>query len=165
MVPCTQTSIAKFTVPRLSKATQLKINSSIAMHYYMTGTSFARIEDPHSLKAFQLCRPYVKLPTRKEQSSSLLNQCYDDVKKKVDSYLASSPYHCITSDGWLNIKNEPIIIYMIVTSSVSLFLESIYTGEKVTMSNFFPTIFHVLSKNSPHRMLLGQSPTIPQPTR
>jgi hypothetical protein len=33
MVPRTQTSIAKFTVPRLSKATQLKINSSIAMHY------------------------------------------------------------------------------------------------------------------------------------
>jgi hypothetical protein len=73
MVPRTQTSIAKFTVPRLSKATQLKINSSIAMHYNMTGTSFARIEDPHLLKAFQLCRPDVKLPTRKELACSLLN--------------------------------------------------------------------------------------------
>jgi hypothetical protein len=76
------------------------------MHYSITGTSFALIEDPHLLKAFQLCRPYAKLPTRKELSSSLLNQCYDDVEKKVDSYLASSPYHCITSDGWSNIKER-----------------------------------------------------------
>jgi hypothetical protein len=45
MVPRAETSNAKFTVPRLSKATQLKINGSIAMHYYMTGTSFARIEE------------------------------------------------------------------------------------------------------------------------
>jgi hypothetical protein len=45
----------------------------------MTGTSFARIEDPHLLKVFQLGRSDVKLPTRKEQSSSLLNQCYDDI--------------------------------------------------------------------------------------
>jgi hypothetical protein len=80
MVPLTQTSIANFTVSRLSKATQSKINSSIAMQYYMTGTSFARIEDPHVLKEFQLCRPDVKLPSRKELSGSLLNQCYDDVK-------------------------------------------------------------------------------------
>jgi hypothetical protein len=48
----TQTSIAKFTVPRLSKATQSKINSGIAMHYYMTGTSFTRIENPRLLKTF-----------------------------------------------------------------------------------------------------------------
>jgi hypothetical protein len=52
MIPHTQPSIAKFTVPRLSKATQSKITSSIAMHCYMTETSFARIEDPHSLNAF-----------------------------------------------------------------------------------------------------------------
>jgi hypothetical protein len=125
IVPRTQTSIAEFPVPRLSKATQLKINNKIAMHYYMTGTSFARIEDPHSLKAFQLCRPDAELPTLKELSSILLNQCHDDVKKMVDSYLALSPYHCITSDSWSNIKNEPIINYMIVSPPVSLLLESI----------------------------------------
>jgi hypothetical protein len=94
------------------------------------------MEDPHLLKAFQICRPDVKLPTRKELSSSLLNQCYDDVKKKVDSYLALSPYHCMTSDGWSNIKNEPIINYMIVSPSVSIFLESIYTGEKSHNAQF-----------------------------
>jgi Protein of unknown function (DUF 659) len=88
------------------------------------------------LNAFQLCRPDVKLSTRKELSSALLNQCYDDVKKKIDSYLASSPYHCITSDGWSNIKNEPIINYVIVSPSVSLFLESIYTGEKSHNAQF-----------------------------
>jgi Protein of unknown function (DUF 659) len=149
MVPRTQTSITKFTAPRLSKATQLKINSSIAMHYYVNGTSFARIEDPYLLKTFQLCRPDVKLPTLKEQSSSLLNQCYDDIKKKVNSYLASSPYHCITSDGWSNIKNEPIINYMIVSSSVSLCFESIHTGEKSHNTQFlFDDISRIIEKPS-----------------
>jgi hypothetical protein len=163
MVPRSQTSIAKFTVPRLSKASQLKINSSIAMHYCMTGTSFARIEDPHLLKAFQLCRPDVKLPTRKELSSSLLNQCYDDFKKKIDSYLASSPYPCITSDGWSNTKNEPIINCMIVSPSVSLFLELIYTGEKSHNALFFRRYFPYSRKTlliacccGSHRQYLNQ---------
>jgi hypothetical protein len=41
MVLRTQTSVAKFTVTRLSNAIQSKINSSIAMHYYKTGTCYA----------------------------------------------------------------------------------------------------------------------------
>jgi hypothetical protein len=73
IVLATQTSIAKFNVPRQSKATTSKLNSSIAMRYYMTGTSFTRIEDPHLLKVFHLCRPDVKVPTQKDLSGSLLN--------------------------------------------------------------------------------------------
>jgi hypothetical protein len=56
------------------------------MHYYITWTSFARIDDPYLLKAFQLCRPDILLPSRNDLSGSLLDQCYFEVKKKVDSF-------------------------------------------------------------------------------
>jgi hypothetical protein len=49
---------------------------------------------------------------------------------------------------------------MIVSPSVSSFLESINTGKRVTIPSFFPTIFPAFSKNSSHCMLSVQSQTI-----
>jgi hypothetical protein len=89
------------------------------------------------LKAFQLCRPDIKLPSRKEISGLLLNQSYDDVKNKFDSYLALSPYHCINSYGWSNVKKEPIRNCMIVSHSESLFLD-LYGRKKLQSPISFP---------------------------
>ncbi|KAH9263253.1 hypothetical protein BASA83_013398 [Batrachochytrium salamandrivorans] len=38
---------------------------------------------------------------------------------------------CLTSDAWSNIKNEPIVNYMLISdSSSTFFLESVSTGEQ-----------------------------------
>jgi Protein of unknown function (DUF 659) len=48
----------------------------------------------------------------------------------------SSPYLSITSDGWSNIKNEPIVNYMAVSASATLFLESVSTREMAHDAKF-----------------------------
>jgi Protein of unknown function (DUF 659) len=50
--------------------------------------------------------------------------------------MESSPYISITSDGWSNIKNEPIVNYIAVSASATLFLESVSTGETAHDANF-----------------------------
>ncbi|KAH6575442.1 hypothetical protein BASA60_005029 [Batrachochytrium salamandrivorans] len=37
---------------------------------------------------------------------------------------------CLTSDAWSNIKNEPIVNYMLISDSLTFFLESVSTGEQ-----------------------------------
>ncbi|KAH6603017.1 hypothetical protein BASA61_000527, partial [Batrachochytrium salamandrivorans] len=37
---------------------------------------------------------------------------------------------CLTLDAWSNIKNEPIVNYMLISDSSTFFLESVSTGEQ-----------------------------------
>ncbi|KAE8955479.1 hypothetical protein PR001_g32088 [Phytophthora rubi] len=101
------------------------------MHYYVTVTPFQRIEDPHLQRAFDICRPGVKLPCRQKLSDELLDACFSEVQEAVDGFLQTPTTHvCVTSDGWSNILNEPIVNYMAVSPDKAVFVESVPTGEK-----------------------------------
>jgi hypothetical protein len=65
--PLSQPSIEQSSsyLPDMTQKELDKLEEAIAMHYYITGTSFVRIEESHLLEAFQVCRPDVVLPTRK----------------------------------------------------------------------------------------------------
>jgi hypothetical protein len=60
-----QSSIKAFLPPPLSKAELQKIEDNIALHYYISGSSFIRVEERHLLEAFKIARPDVVLPDRR----------------------------------------------------------------------------------------------------
>ena len=124
-----------FAIPHFTAAEQTKFNLEMAMHFYCTGTSFVRIEDPHLLPAIQLARPGARLPTRKQladdSSGGLLEMCYSNTKEDVKKLLsAKSKYISITSDAWSSVLNEQIVNYMTVSPTRSLFLEAVHTEEQ-----------------------------------
>ena len=99
--------------------------------------SFERIEQPHLLKALQICCHNATLPSRRQLSGNLLTYCYLKVKKSVDKYLKqASADICLVSDGWSNINNKPIINYMAVCGDKKFFLESVNTGEQEHTSDW-----------------------------
>jgi hypothetical protein len=49
-----QSSIKALFPPPLSKAELQKIEDNIAMHYYISGSSFIRVEEGHLLEAFKI---------------------------------------------------------------------------------------------------------------
>ena len=49
-----------------------EVEESLAMHNYITGTSFQRIEEEHLLEAFQICRINIKLANYMMLSNDLL---------------------------------------------------------------------------------------------
>ena len=105
------------------------------MQFYCTGTSFTRVEDPYLLRAIQLLRPGARLPTRKQladdSSGGLLVGCYQKVKAEVGKLLSvNTQYICITSDAWSSVLNEPVVNYMAVCPTKSLFLEAIHTEDQ-----------------------------------
>ena len=95
-----QCNIKTYAVPDLTKGQQAKLEECMAMHYYLTGSSFQRIEEPHLLEAFQICHPNVRMPSRKKLGSTLLDQCFNKVKKEVNKILlASNTYVSVTTDA------------------------------------------------------------------
>ena len=66
------------------KMNELKLfHQQMALHYYLTGTSFSRIEQDDLLAALRILRPDVTLPSRKDLAGKLLDDCYKDLKSKV----------------------------------------------------------------------------------
>ncbi len=113
-----------FVIPMMSPTDHAAFQSNLAMHIYMTGTSFVRVEQQHLLLALQKLHPDVRLRSRRDLSGRLLNGAHSQVKEKVDAWLARDLFACITSDAWSNIKHESVIHYMLVSGDMSLFLES-----------------------------------------
>ncbi len=126
-----------FVIPMMPPTDHAAFQSNLAMHMYMTGTSFVRVEEQHLLLALQKLRPDMRLSSRQDLSGRLLNgAAHSQVKEKVDAWLARDLFACITSDAWSNIKNESVINYMLVSGDMSLFLKSNSTGEDSHTSEF-----------------------------
>ncbi|KAH6591021.1 hypothetical protein BASA50_009022 [Batrachochytrium salamandrivorans] len=52
-------------------------------------------------------------------------------KSVVDNHIEEIKLNaCLTSDAWSNIKNEPIVNYMLISDSSAFVLESVSTGEQ-----------------------------------
>ena len=131
-----QGDIRSFTIAKMTQKNHQDVHYLLAMHFYMTGASFVRIEEQHLLEAMQKLRPDTTVPLWKELAGKYLTKCYSNVKIKVDAWLAQGNYNCLTSDGWSNISNEAVINYMLVSTNMSLFLKSKYTGEQGHTASF-----------------------------
>jgi Protein of unknown function (DUF 659) len=126
-----QTSIKNFNLPRLSKSELQKIEDNLAMHYYITGTSFVRVEEKHLLEAFKISRPDIQLPDRKKLAGAALDRCYRKVKTLADKVVVDpNSMCCLTTDATSNVKTESIVNYMSIFEKHSFFLESVSTGEE-----------------------------------
>ena len=129
-----QSSVRSFTVPLFSASEQKRFNYEMAMYFYYTGTSFQRAENPFLLQAIQLVRPGAKLPTCKQladdSAGGLLDECYQKVKEVKKVLSTEGQFVCITSDAWSNVTNDPVVDYMAVSPTKSLFLEGVHTEEQ-----------------------------------
>ncbi|KAH6586484.1 hypothetical protein BASA50_000439 [Batrachochytrium salamandrivorans] len=125
-----QASIKQYALSKLSVKQKQEFHKHMAMHYYATGTSFQRIEDLHLKNAIKSLRPDDNLlPNRGQLSSTLLNECHQEVVAKVDTHMKGSTC-CLTTDGWSNINDDPVVNYMAVSPEFSFFLESVSTGQQ-----------------------------------
>ncbi len=125
-----QSNMKEYTLPKMSPRAVQMFRENMAMHYYATGSAFQRIEDVHLKAAIKCLRPDQNLlPSRKLLAGALLTKCHKQLTTKVKARLNGATF-CLTTDGWSNIKNDPIVNYMAVSPEVSLFLESVATGQQ-----------------------------------
>ncbi|KAH9272026.1 hypothetical protein BASA83_005613 [Batrachochytrium salamandrivorans] len=172
-----QASIKQYALSKLSVKQKQKFHKHMAMHYYATGTSFQRIENLHLKNAIKSLRPDDNfLPNRRQLSSTLLYKCHQEVVAKVDTRMKGSTC-CLTTDGWSNINDDPVVNYMAMSPEFSFFLESVLTGQQGHRSQVHrrghcphhPKMFHnhhvvkaqlqELQRTTESRVLVRQAPT------
>jgi hypothetical protein len=108
-----QSSIRNYLLPPVSAKDKNEFQTHIALHYYYyyaTGTSYQRVEYVHLPGAIAMLRPDANLlRDRRKLATGLLDKCYDDIKSRADARTFNA-IACITTDGWTNIKNDPVVI-------------------------------------------------------
>jgi Protein of unknown function (DUF 659) len=131
-----QLSIWSFTLPAMSTFSKEQFQTHMAMHYYATGMSFQHTEDCHLAAAIKVLHPNENLlPNHKKLGSSLLKKCYNSIPNKVNDCMKNA-HMCLTTDGWSDIKNYPIVNYMTASPEVCFFLESVSTGQQSHNANW-----------------------------
>jgi Protein of unknown function (DUF 659)/hAT family C-terminal dimerisation region len=125
-----QTSIRDSMCTVLTPRQKDGFQKLVAEWVFASGTAFARIEDKRLSDAIDMLgRGKNLLPNRKQLSMELLDDVYSELKAKVEKAMKNH-VACIISDGWSNIKNEPVINYMAASPTHSLFLESVRTEQQ-----------------------------------
>jgi Protein of unknown function (DUF 659)/hAT family C-terminal dimerisation region len=117
-------------LPPMSESEKESFQQKIALFFYATGTSFERVENVYLWEAIRMLRPDDNLlPNRRELASTLLDKCHSGLLAKVDKRMSGATT-CLTTDAWSNVSNDPIVNYMAVSPSCTLFLESVSTGQQ-----------------------------------
>ncbi|KAH9268583.1 hypothetical protein BASA84_000188 [Batrachochytrium salamandrivorans] len=115
------------TVSSSSNAPSSSHQASIKQYAF---PKLSRIEDLHLKNAIKSLRPNDNLlPNKNQLSSTLLNECHQEVVAKVDTRMKGSTC-CLTTDGWSNINDDPVVNYMAVPPKFFFFLELVSTGQQ-----------------------------------
>lgn len=126
-----QTTVKEYIPTKLSAEQLQSFRRYLAMHYYVTGTAFERVECPYLAKAISIINSTVQIPSRTDLSGSLLDSCYTDVKEKVDSWIKlPRTIVSLTTDGWSNVLQDGIVNYMLTNSSRCVFYEAVETKKQ-----------------------------------
>ena len=83
-----QGDICSFTVAKMTQMNHQVVQYLLAIHFYMTGASFVWIGEQHLLEALQKLCLDATVPLQKELAGKYLIKCYNNVKIKVDAWLA-----------------------------------------------------------------------------
>ncbi|BBN18355.1 hypothetical protein MPTK1_8g01890 [Marchantia polymorpha subsp. ruderalis] len=80
-----QSSIKSFALPKVTGSMKQAFQKQMVLHYFATCTLFQRIEDVHFKEAIKILRPDDGLlSNRKQLVTTLLDQCHQELKTKVD---------------------------------------------------------------------------------
>ena len=88
----TQTSITKFTPPKITKGELQQIEDNLAMHFYVTGTPFSRVGERHLLAAFKAARSDITLPGEEKLGGACLERCYRKIEQLANSELQNTSF-------------------------------------------------------------------------
>jgi hypothetical protein len=74
-------------VPKLSLQEHEDFKRMLTMHYISTSTSFSRVECPYLEKALKILRPDISIPSRRQMSTSLLDDVYHSLSDEAHRFM------------------------------------------------------------------------------
>lgn len=104
-----------------SASQKADIDESVATMIFATNSSFRTVENPYFVQMAQKLRPGYTPPSRKDIADKWLTTVYDREYTKCEEVLKGKTV-CLSTDGWSNVHNEPIICSTVTTADGSVYL-------------------------------------------
>ena len=98
---------------KITTQEQKKYDTFLARANYASASPFSMVENPHWKSFFNAIRPAYVVPSRYKISEPLLNSEYDKIEVETVATIAASDSIGLMCDGWSNIRNEPIINFVV----------------------------------------------------
>ena len=120
-----QSAITNFA-DKMTTQEQKKYDTLLARAIYTSASPFSMVENPHWKSFFNAIRPAYVVPSRYKISELLFDSEYDKIKVETVATIAASDSVGLMCDGWSNIRNEPIINF-VVSQPKPIFWKSFHT--------------------------------------
>ena len=159
------------------KINKKETDIKLARAFYASGIPLAVIENPFFVQALHQINPEYNPPSRKVLSTRLLEREYKQISIDVKKLVKNANYICLTSDGWTNIHQEPIINFT-VTTPQPIFWKALETKEISHTGDYIAQQFEIVieeigmskiaavitdnasNMKKAHRILLNKYPNI-----
>jgi hypothetical protein len=127
------------------KQDKSKVDALWGRAFYGNGLSFRLINDPHFKAAIEVTADFgknYKLPNLVSLRTTLLDKEKVSVAAKLKSFMASarSSKATITSDGWSDTRNRPLLNLLMVTPKGEKFLENVDTSGDTKDADFIAQV-------------------------
>jgi hypothetical protein len=147
----------EYTVPYLKAKELQKFHRLMSLYFFESGIAFTKIENPRLLEALNVLRPNITLPSRRKLGGSMLDDEYSYLFNKLNEKVGNSTYEgTLVTDGWTNVKKDPIVNYLIASCQGTYFLESFDTkNERHTGEWICDDIIRIMDKY-PFKLNVGR---------
>jgi hypothetical protein len=125
-----QSSLSSY-FDKMSTEEKRKLDESFARAIYSSGVALSIIENSYLKEHYKQLRPSYELPSRYRLSNPLLNKEYDKIQVKVAQKLAEADSLTLMSDGWTDIRGNPLINIIFVTPQ-PVFVKAVETTSRHT---------------------------------
>ncbi|XP_047130655.2 uncharacterized protein LOC124810222 [Hydra vulgaris] len=93
---------------------------------YSTNSSFRTVEHKEFKKFINMLHPGYTLPNRTQIGAEILDRVYTEEIEKCN--LLNGKIVAMSSDGWSNVHNEPIVCISVITDKINILVETINTS-------------------------------------
>ena len=125
---------------------QHAINLQLTRYLIATNTAFIASENAQLRKLFDILRPGTAIPDRKTIAGPLLEEVFDEEKKKTVNKVKSLKA-TLALDGWSNVTNDPIVGISFIASGESYLVNTIdISGESHTSEYFLSLLADQVSE-------------------
>lgn len=130
------------------------MKNALAKAIFVSGTPLSVVEHPLWIQFFKSIRSSFTLPSRKSLATTQLDKQYNEMLVKITSKIESSKNLSLQCDGWTNIRNEPIINFVITTPE-PLFHSFLSTKENRHTGEYMAEqIDNLISKYNPEKFFV-----------
>jgi hypothetical protein len=109
-----QTKLTSF-VDKCYQNEKEEIDAILSRMIFGLGLPLSLVEAPAFVEFCKKLRPSYELPSRNVISERLLNKEFENVQKSIKILVNNAKFICIATDGWTNLRNEPIVNFIITT--------------------------------------------------